>query len=84
MYDDLSPQQRVKVAWICFIFFVVFAVLVFPFIILMRTLTSIDRHITAILEIVIIAPVSLLISIKAYNNKVLPLLAKRDRSKGGR
>jgi hypothetical protein len=79
----LPPAQK-KIALVSFIFCPVLILMAVPFIFLMGHFTSIDENYTALLELTIIAPLALYISVKLYDNKVRPFLEKKNENKGGR
>jgi hypothetical protein len=80
--EILSWEKRVRIASFCFIFAAVFFVLAMAYNIFIDRFTSIDPYLAALLVLVVVAPTSLLISIKLYRDKFLPLLEKRGRNDG--
>lgn len=75
--EKLSPLQK-KIGLVSFIFCAIFVLLLVPFILLSRMIGPIDPNYVALLEVVVVAPLALGISVWLYDNKVRPVLERRN------
>jgi hypothetical protein len=66
MYDNMTPQQRKKVIWLCAIMACVFLLVQLPLIVVVRRFVPLEPQLRALIEVVISVPISFLISTKIY------------------
>lgn len=72
------PNDQKRIALVSFVFCPVLIILTIPYLIVMNRLSSLDDGYVASLEIIVIGPIALCLSIWIYNKWIRSIVEDRD------